>query len=121
MVMTCKTTIRGNNMANYKTGAQRYNDRMTKIFADAKVLKAKYGTRDCDCKNYGSKEPCKKSCASLMPPEGTNDIKKSMAKKMKRKKLENQLDNFIKHGRDKHDENIWKYARLNTMSDKRIF
>lgn len=108
-------------MANYKTGAQRYNDRMHAIFERAKVLKAKYGTRDCDCKNYGSKEPCKKSCASLMPPEGTSDMKKFMAKKMKRKGLEKYLDNFIKHGKDKSDEAMWKYARLNPTSDKRIF
>ena len=94
---------------------------MHKIFEDAKVLKAKYGTRDCDCQNYGSKAPHKKSCASLQPPEGTSDVKKSMAKKMKRKGLEKYLDNFIKHGEKRSDENIWKYARLNPDSDKRIF
>lgn len=30
------------SMANYKTGAQRYNDRMDKIFATSKVLNEKY-------------------------------------------------------------------------------
>lgn len=29
-------------MANYKTGAQRYNDRMDRIFEEAKILKFKY-------------------------------------------------------------------------------
>lgn len=36
-------------MANYKTGAQRHNDRMDKIFAKAKVNNQKYS-------GYGSYE-----------------------------------------------------------------
>jgi hypothetical protein len=65
-----------------------------------------------------------------------NPNKKAMARKMTtmksmggnrgekyalRKKLERTLDNFIKHGEKRSDENIWKYARLNPDSDKRIF
>ena len=33
-------------MANYKTGAQRYNDRMDKIFARSKELNEKYHGKD---------------------------------------------------------------------------
>jgi hypothetical protein len=33
-------------MANYKTGAQRYNDRMDKIFAHSKELNEKYHGKD---------------------------------------------------------------------------
>ena len=33
-------------MANYKTGAQRYNDRMDKIFAKSKELNEKYHGKD---------------------------------------------------------------------------
>lgn len=51
----------------------------------------------------------------------SKDKKELMAKKMKRKGLEKYLDNFIKHGEKRSDENIWKYARLNPDSDKRIF
>lgn len=51
--------------------------------------------------------------------------KHAVASKMKHEKtkrhLESYLDDFIKHGRERHQENAWKYARLNPMSDKRIF
>ena len=48
--------------------------------------------------------------------------KKEMAGKMKKRKgLESYLDDFIKHGKERHDENMWKYARENRMSDKRMF
>ena len=33
-------------MANYKTGSQRYNDRMDKIFSTAKELNEKYHGED---------------------------------------------------------------------------
>lgn len=102
-------------MANYKTGAQRYNDRMHKIFEEAKVLKKKYGTEDKGSwGNSGVKGKGVNSPAMM-------EAKKAIAKKMKRRGLEKYLDNFIKHGEKRSDENIWKYARLNPDSDKRIF
>jgi hypothetical protein len=47
-------------MANYKTGAQRYNDRMFKIFETAKILKKKYGTED---KGYDNRSEAMKKIA----------------------------------------------------------
>ncbi len=40
-------------MANHKTGAQRYNDRMDKIFARSKELNMKYHGKD----SFGSTKP----------------------------------------------------------------
>lgn len=39
-------------MANYKTGAQRYNDKMDKIFARSKELNEKYHGKD----SFGSEK-----------------------------------------------------------------
>lgn len=52
-------------MANHKTGAQRYNDRMQNMFDESKILKKKYGTED---KGYDNRSEA---------------MKKSMSKKMK--------------------------------------
>jgi len=35
--------------------------------------------------------------------------------------LDRYTDDFVKHGVEKHQENMWEYARLNPTSDKRIF
>ena len=64
-----KTT---NNMANNKTGAQRYNDRMDRIFARSKELNEKYHGKD----SFGSKK---------------KEVAKKMAKKM-------NFHNFVGHG-----------------------
>lgn len=91
-------------MANYKTGSQRYNDRMGKIFEDAKVLKAKYGTQDCDCRNMSSKAPHKSTCASFKPPEGTKVKKKEIAKKMKNSQKVYDMSHKWKKDSDKREE-----------------
>ncbi len=60
-------------MANYTTGAQRYNNRMNKIFEESKVLKKKYGTEDSDSPTFDGKSKRGKVA----------ERKHAMAKKMK--------------------------------------
>jgi hypothetical protein len=42
-------------------------------------------------------------------------------RKQLKKMLDRYTDDFVKHGEEKHQENMWEYARLNPTSDKRIF
>ncbi len=48
-------------MANHKTAAQRYNDRMDEIFARSKILKKKYGTEDSKEKRYNGSRTINKA------------------------------------------------------------
>ena len=84
-------------MANYKTGAQRYNDRMHDIFEKAKK----------DWPTSGLHGPSKEDVDNR-----SEAMKKSMAKKMKknlegRMSSKNQIKNYEKF--KKHHDDLMKY------------
>lgn len=69
-------------MANYKTGAQRYNDRMDKIFKRSEEL----GNHTLHGSTEGSKKKFEDSFKGYhkdAPSHLKNEAKKLMAKKMK--------------------------------------
>lgn len=86
-------------MANYKTGAQRYNDRLHKIFDEGRRLNA---IHDKGRENH-SKESHKgeySSCATCHKATDSNDSKKKVASKMKETKkayMKRHHDDLMKY------------------------
>lgn len=89
-------------MANHKTGAQRYNDRMDKIFERAKELNAKHDAGRAKHVSEGHGDVS--SYSSCKKCHGVDDKKKEIAFKMKSgKHLRSEHERLTKEGQTAMD------------------